>query len=435
MTWKDADKPRIIFSIVAVVLLLGLGLGGAYLLITLGVEPQRKAIEFQAPLVDTIKVVPEDIVEWLTAYGTVLPIRKANLAAEVSAQVLKRGEGIRAGAAVQKGQVLIRLDDREFQHALERADALAAAEQASLAEVEADGKSLEKLLTTTRQELRLAENERRRVTALYEQGVAAKKEYDFATLAYRQAQRIVQGFERAHAGLAPRRARLNASYRGLLAEAAQARLRIERCVLRAPFSGRLSAVLVDIGDHVIPGAVAVTLIDSTSVELALSLPSSTYDRVRVGAACWIDSESMPDQPWRGEVARIAPVADTLTRTFNVYVVVDNTHQEVQLVPGMFVRARVEGGVFSDRMVVPRSACRRSTVLVASEGRVRVVPVHIERLIGDRALVVGDLVAGVLVITSHLDRLADGARIRVGSAVSSANGKRDWSAEPLRGASP
>ena len=61
---------------------------------------------------------------------------------------------------------------------------------------------------------------------------------------------------------------------------------------------------------------------------------------------------------------------------------------------------------------PRSAIRRGHVLVIEGEQARKRAVTVETLIGDRALVTGDIRSGDRVILSHLDSLEQGSRVRV-----------------------
>ncbi|MFQ5495434.1 MAG: efflux RND transporter periplasmic adaptor subunit, partial [Phycisphaerae bacterium] len=257
------------------VLAVGAGVGGT--LLALRVEPARRDNPALPPLVDTLTVATEDVVEHFIGYGTVRSARTAKVAAEVAANVTARGEGVREGSVVHEGQALVHLDDQAYRHALERARAQAAAEAAALEELEAEVGSLQDLIETAQRELRVAANERDRVTALFEGDLAAKKELDEARLAYDRANRVLQGFLRQTALLAPRRKRLEASKRALEAEAALAELNTERCRIVAPFDGRIERLDVDEGDRVSPGWVVAVLIDPDRVEIPLRLPALVYD--------------------------------------------------------------------------------------------------------------------------------------------------------------
>ncbi len=412
MTEPAQISHRFLRSVVLIAVLLAGGVGLASLLYAMRQEPPRSNKTTPPPYVRTVVVQAEDVVERYVGYGTARPDRVANLAAEVAATVVELVDDIEEGSKVAEGQLLIRLDDREFRHALERVEALVETDQASLDELEAEEKSLKKLHKAAEQELRVAQDEKKRLTGLFELGHSTKREYDFASAAYQRARRVVQAYEMDLSKVAPRRARLGATKRSREAEAKLVRLNLERCAIKPPFGGVIETLMVDVGDRVGQGTVLLTLIDPTHVEIPIRVPAGAYDRLHVGAPCHVECESMPGVSWNGQVARIAPSVDPQTRTFAVYVDVDNTGQELPLIPGTFVRAEVRGPIHHRRLLVPRGAVRIGRVLVVVEGVARERPVSIERLITDRALVEGSLRAGERVILSHLDRLSDGSPVRI-----------------------
>lgn len=408
----NSGRSLILRSIVLIALVLGLGAGTAGVLVAYRVEPPRREQAVLPPVVESIVVEPRDLIEQFVGYGTVRAMRRADLAAEVAASVVNRTDGIREGSAVSAGQVVLYLDDREYRHVLEQARARADAEEAALQELDADAQNLNRLIKTAENELRVAQAEKTRVTDLFERGLAAKKEYDFADLAFQQARRVLEGYRREFARIAPRRARSEASKRGYEAEAALARLNIERCRIKAPFDGRIASLQVDVGHRVAPGSVVLTLVDASRVEIPVQLRASVYDLVQVGATCTVDSEVRSDAVWDGQVARIAPVADEQTRTFAAYIVVDNASLEHQLVPGTFVRVEVAGPRHAGALLVPRGACRHERVYVVENDLARARSVTTGRVMRDRVLITAGLTPGDRVILSHLDKLTDGSPVRV-----------------------
>ena len=421
MTATVPGNPKLFRSLLLIVVVLGSGIGIAALLYALRQPPPRRELSNPPPLVDSLLLQPEQVTERYAGYGTAQPDRVVKLAAEVASIVVERVNNIEAGSVATEGQVLIRLDDREYQYALERADALTAADEAALQELLAEAQTLKRLIATAEKELRVADGERNRIAGLFEKGQAAKKEFDFADMAYQQARRVLQGYQMQLAKNGPRQAQRAASQRSHQAEARLARLNIERCEIVAPFGGTIETLSVDKGDHVAPGSVVLTLIDPSHVEIPIRLPAAIYDRVSLQAPCRVVCESMPGIVWDGEVARIAASADEETRTFPIYVDVDNAWQNQPLIPGTFVRAEVEGPVHHDRILVPRVAVREGRVFIAEEGVVRQRSVTIERLIGERALVDGELRGGDRVILSHLDKLASGAPVRVRRGTTASSG--------------
>lgn len=411
MTVNAPGNSRLFRSIILIVIVLSGGVGIAGLLYAMREEPPRRAAASPPPLVESLVVSAEQVTEWFAGYGTARPDRAVNLAAEVASTVIELVNNIEAGSVVIDGQLLIRLDDREYRYALERARALTVADQASADELVAEAQTLEKLIATAEQELRVTRDERDRLSGLFERGLAAKKEFDFANLAYQQARRVLQGYQMQLAKNAPRQARFAASKMSHEADARLAELKIERCEITAPFGGTIETLSIDMGDRVAPGSVVLTLIDPSHIEIPIRLPASVYDRVGLQASCRMERESTPGIVWLGRVARIAASVDEQTRTFPVYVDVDNAKQSRPLIPGTFVRAEVQGPIHQDGILVPRAAIREGRVLVAEGGVARRRSVTIERLIGDRALVEGEVRIGDRLILSHLDKLASGTPVR------------------------
>lgn len=337
--------------------------------------------------------------------------RTADLRAEVAGVVVEVVGDIEAGSVVRAQDSLIRLDDRQYEYEQSRALAEAAAAHARVEQLETSARNLERLRSIAQRELRIAEDEVSRLRGLIESDQAVKKELDVAKLAYERARRLLQGFENELALIAPTRAQVEASRRASEATAELARLNMERCVIKAPFDGAVEAVPVELGERVSIGTALVTLVDASHVEIAIRLPVSVRTRVFAGASCRVDIESAGDFSWTGTVDRIDPVADSDTRTFAVYVDVDNSDFECPLMPGSFVRGEIAGRAIADALIVPRGAIHGDSVFVLEGDVARQRSVMVERPLGERAVVRGDLRGGDLLILSNLDQLSDGAAVR------------------------
>lgn len=404
-------KRRVARTIFSIFVVLAVGVSVAAIFYTLRVKPPRKEVGELPPLVESIIVQPENVTERFVGYATANPERSAKIAAELSATVVERVGGIRAGSVVAADQPLIQLDDREYRLAHQRAVALATAERASLDDISIESNKLAQLIKSSEAELRVTEAERNRLTRLFEQNQAAKKEYDFAHLAFQTTRRTLLGYQRELAKLTPRRARVTASVESYQASAAIAMLNVNRCTIKAPFAGTIESVFVDAGERVSPGTVVVSVVDTERIEIPLQLPSASYADIRVGSPCELSSESLSGTSWHGTIARIAPVIDEQTRTFAAYVLVNNRTQPRPLVPGTFVTAVVEGATLRDCLLVPRSAIRNGRVFVLRDGHAAIRHIDTERTIADRAIVTGALRAGDRVILSHLDMMIDGLSVR------------------------
>ncbi|MFQ5462184.1 MAG: efflux RND transporter periplasmic adaptor subunit [Phycisphaerae bacterium] len=405
---------KVLLSTVLIVLMIG-GAGlVANVLYGMREDVPRRDTPPSTPTVATRVLGRETVAEQFTGYGTAYAMRETRVSAEVAGRILAIADGLRAGARVAAGQVLIRIDDREYRQILARAEALAAATQARVDELKNESEKLGALIETARRETEVARAEWQRVADLRQRNLAAKKEYDFADLALQQAVRVLQGYELQASKIGPQSQGLLATKRAQMADVARAKLDIERCEVKAPYAGVILRRPIEHGDWVSPGQLLLVLMDPSHVEISLQLPASAYSRVAEGSPCRLFSDSVPDVTWAGVVARVGPKVDEQTRTFPVYINVDNTKQAQPCVPGTFLHAEVQGPTHRDAILVPRGAMRNGAVYLAVEGKAAKHAVSVVRRIGDRIMVAEDDLAGQALILSHLSLLTDGAAVRLSS---------------------
>ena len=203
--------------------------------------------------------------------------------------------------------------------------------------------------------------------------------------------------------------------------------------------------LVELGQYVRAGEPLVRLTDDSEVEIPLPLTLTDYAKI----ARLVSAKKYPrvelsghgtdkKHQWVGYVVRVAPEADELTRTIKVYVHVENLEQDVPLLPGTFVHARITGPLLENVIVVPRDAIRNGKVFIATkleevpapsnsksstggtassilEGIVEVRGVEIEQFLETLAIIKLGLKPGEKIIMTNLDTLQGGTRIRIQSS--------------------
>jgi RND family efflux transporter MFP subunit len=404
-------RRQIVISIVLVLALLAGGAGAVALLIRTAPAPPTNSTERPALLVRGLQLQPQTVIEPILGYGTARAHRQAWVAAQVSGELVELSPKLHVGELVEQGQLLLRIDQREYQHQLDRARGLLDADQAQLDRLTVEERNVDRVIQIATTEFDIAQREHERVLALFEAQQAPRRELDLARQAFERARRTLWILENQKALFPQQRAVLAANSRLHQADLALAQLALERCQICAPFRGRLHAVEVDIGERVAVGTRLFALLDPDLIEVPIELPVSLHDRVTRGANCELRLESNRDVVWTGQVARIAPSAAQATRTFSLFVDVDNTRQQATLIPGLFLHARIDGPTWRDVLIVPRGVVQQEHVFVFSAGQARRRAVKIERYLFDQALVSG-LTAGEIVITSNLDALHDGAPVRI-----------------------
>ncbi|MBN2563178.1 MAG: efflux RND transporter periplasmic adaptor subunit [Phycisphaerae bacterium] len=403
---------RIALSVVLIVAMIG---GASWIAVWLSkTKPhaQRRNVASLSPLVEVQVLSRQDVQEVFTGYGNARADQAVVLSAEVSGRIVDVPKGVKDGSRVVEDQVLARIDDRQYRQQLARAEGQLADADAQLKELDVEKANADKLVAIAREEVEVTRNEYKRLTDLYEKQVASKKEWDFARLAYQQSRRALQGLENQVELIAPRRARLLAARDARRAEQDLADLDVQRCTIKAPFTGQIREIMVEVGDRVQIGGPVLGLIDPVHIEVPIELPASVYPRTQVGSACELTVDSLPGVRWEATVNRLSPLADARSRTFMAYVEVDNAVQETPLVPGYFLTAKVSGPLLRQVFAVPRGAIVDGQVFVANDNKAHTRGVRTDRLIGDRAVVSGDLSAGDMVILTNLDTLYEGAQVRL-----------------------
>lgn len=391
-----------------------LTLGGVLAAVLIRTRPTAARVSYpNRPLrVEAVRLTLTTVVEPLIGYGTVEADRRASLKAEVAAVVRQRVADVRAGSAVQAGQVLVRLDDRDFVERAEQLRQMIAADDALLAELDVQKNNSEQLLEIEVLNVRIAADEEARVRGLFERDLAPKRELDLARMTLQGTRRQHQTLANELALIEPRRLQVEAQRAGHQRELAIAETNIQRCEIRAPFAGTITVLAVEVGQLVPTGGLVAEVLATDRVEIPVALPASLRSRLSLGAQARLCNDSNPARRWEGTVERIAGQADEQTRTFHAYIMVENTDPADPLMPGIFVRAEVAGPTLRDVLLVPRPAIRDQQVFIAVDGHAEKRQVVIDRYLPAHAVVADGVSAGDWVILTNLDRLHPGMAVQV-----------------------
>jgi len=129
-------------------------------------------------------------------------------------------------------------------------------------------------------------------------------------------------------------------------------VRLERTVVRAPFSGVVGARLVSLGDYVTPSTHLTTLQTVDPQRAAFQVPERYAERLAVGQIVSFRVASV-DREFTGTVDFVDPVVQVPARTILIKARVPNRNRILK--PGMFVEARLSTEVRPNAIVVPEDA--------------------------------------------------------------------------------
>jgi RND family efflux transporter MFP subunit len=336
--------------------------------------------------------------------GTLAAQEELVLGMQVGGRLLELNVDV--GDRVEQGQVIARLDRRDFELENERAAAALAAAHARLGQFDAASDlgavDIEALAPVREAEALLTEarlNRERMVTMVQEQlRASADLEAADASLAVANS-RIQSARDQVRTWIADARQRR--------VELAQAQKRLADSQLVAPWPGRVSARHVTAGQVLSSGERIVTLLHTDPMRLRLPLPERLVADVKLGQLVNFTVDG-GNEARRGRIVRLGAGLDRSNRTLLVEAEVEN--KDGVLLPGGFCRASIVVSEAQQVVVVPRTAVvsfagidRVFTVVEKAGGPAKAngLVIQVGRELGDQ--VAGDLVE----VTSGL---AAGVRI-------------------------
>jgi RND family efflux transporter MFP subunit len=325
--------------------------------------------------VRTANVERRDLQEVLVLTGTLRPHGQVQVVAEVGARVLRilHDEGSR----VQDGETLAVLDETDYRLSQDRAKAALAVADANQAHALAERDRADNLLKT---------------------GGITDKDRLSAEVNLKVAE---------------------ASATQARAESAITAQQLARTQVKAPFGGRIAKRFVDVGAMLASGAPLFTLVDDSRLEFRAPVPSADWSKLQIGAEADVTVDAAPGLHSAGKVARLAPLVDERTRSFEVAVEVPGRKE---LVGGLFARATVNVGSVKDALVVPPGALLRDSadpskadafVVVAGQAQRRTVKLGTE--VADAIQVTEGLAAGDVVVLSPPAALSTGSPVEAQAA--------------------
>jgi multidrug efflux system membrane fusion protein len=388
-------------------------------------KPPLEAKTKELPIrVEVLNVKRETVPVTITGYGETRALNTVVIAPEVTGKIVEVHPRLETGEIIPAGEILFRIDPRNY--AANAANARATVKQLenTVLRMQKQYEIDRKRLKTLERNRDLAASEFQRLKDLLEKdtigtrsGVdnaekAANSATDQLDLMNQALELYPIQIQEAKSGLAAGRASLDL-----------ARANLERCEVRAPFTGRISAVALETGQFVSPGFGAVTLANDTMLEILVPLDSrdarkwlqfggptntdSAWFQNLTQTPCKIKWTEFPDtQTWEGFLHRVVTF-DQKTRTVTVAVKIPaamavSGSGSFPLVEGMFCSVEIPGRAMKNVFRLPRWAVSFSNrVYTVKDNRLKTVSVTVVRSQGEQTFVSQGLQEGDRVITTRL----------------------------------
>lgn len=282
------------------------------------------------------KVERGDITAVVTGTGTIQAKTTIKVSADVSAKITELS--VKEGDIVEKGDLLLRLDQTRYLALVKQAEASLASAKAS--ERQAAAAKLESDLNLKRSK------------QLFEQGLISEERY---VQIETNAQVNEARYEASRYFINQQRAFLE-----------QVRDDLSKTVITSPINGTLTEVNAEIGEIVMigtmnnPGTVILTVADLNTIEVEVEIDETDIARVRVGQETEIEVDAFPDTTFRGEVVEVGNAAQisgisSSDRVTNFLVTVLLLDDVPEIKPGMTATADITVDYRDDVLYLPIQA--------------------------------------------------------------------------------
>jgi membrane fusion protein, multidrug efflux system len=318
-----------------------------------------------------------DFPVYLSGLGSVQASNTVSLKSRVDGQIVQIA--FKEGQSVKQGELLLVIDPRPYQVALEQAEAALARDQAQLKNAQLDYE---------------------RYQGLFKEGVISQQQYD--------AQRALVG-------------QLDGTIKADQAAIDNAKLQLVYTRVTAPVSGRIGLRLVDIGNmiHASDTNPLLVITQLQPIAVVFTLPEDALPNVTKhmrSGVLEVDAYSRDDTTKlaAGKLLTIDNQIDQTTGTGKLKAMFDNSDNA--LFPNQFVNARLLLETEKGVTVVPAAAVQRGpqgssfAYVVKSDKTVEVRNVKVALTQGNLAVVSSGIAPGEQVVTDGQDKLQGGSRV-------------------------
>jgi membrane fusion protein (multidrug efflux system) len=274
--------------------------------------------------VSVTDVMKRSIVQYINTTGTATAASQATLYTEMAGiyRLVKNprtGSEFKLGDIVEKGQVIVRLENPETQNTI--------------------------AINTKKLNLDISGLENQKQKSLYEKGGVTLRELKNSEVQLAQA---TTDYENA-------------------------KIQLAKMDVIAPFRGAIVDLpQITSGTHVNANTAVFTLMDYSKLLMEINLPEKNITTIHVGQEVSITNYTLPKDTLKAKINELSPVVSTETRTFKGKLLIDNP--ELKLRPGMFVKADIEVARRDSVIVISKdiivSGNRGKTVYIVEKGAAR-----------------------------------------------------------------
>ena len=323
--------------------------------------------------VRVMKIKTQNLPLGVESVGRLVPNREVTISTEVSGVIESYNADI--GDKVESGQMLVRIDQTDYRLALKEAEASLEVGQARLD--------------------------------------ALKKSFDRSTNLLKRNVISLNAFEKIEADFKSSRA--SVAHGKVLVDIARERL--DKTLIRAPFSGLIASRMVEKGQTAGIGQPVMTLIDLDPIRVKVYIPEKDYVHLDWKDPVSVIVEASQHSIYKGRIDRIGIKADERTNTFDVEILVKNT--DLFLKAGMTATVQLTTGVIKNAIMIPQSVIlyrknRKEVFVIGPHKKAHAREIELGRSEGAFIHITKGLASGDILVVTGGQYLKQGDTVMISS---------------------
>ena len=392
---------------------------------------QRQEVVIE-PTVQSERMVPiqvtrvqhGEIKSFLTVSGVVEPKEMVRVFAKIVGQV--KEVLVQEGEQVEKGEVLMRLDDEQIRLQVAQSKANLDSAQASLERIKAGARpqevsQAEAGLRQAKIGLDSAEENYQKMQKLFSEGAISEQQHDQAKNQYEIAKAQYQSTSESYKLITE-----GASSQDIKAVEAQVRQaqsalelaqsQLSSTIIKAPISGNVTAISVKTGELASSAMPLLSIIDVSELSVKTGISEKDIGAVHLGQDAEIFIDAFPQKKFSGEIVSKGVLVDPVTKTMEIKIGIKETGTDIP--PGVFARANIIIEDNTDALIIPSTALTRKAdglyvfVLEDDEKTVKRRAITTGITQGNQVEVVAGIIGNEIIVILGNISLEEGDLVRV-----------------------
>ncbi|CAN5216760.1 multidrug efflux RND transporter periplasmic adaptor subunit CmeA [soil metagenome] len=345
---------KLIISLIAVVLIFGIGFGGMKFFAAQKELPPTKPVIPQTKYVKTIEVKNQDIPVIVTAFGRVGTAQPLDLTTEVAGIIEYGAIPLKAGQSFRKGDILFKIE-----------------QNTSILNLKSQKSSFFNLIAGILPDMKIDYSESFDQWQAYFQNL----EIDETLPELPEIKTLKEKTFLASKNIFT-------TYYTIKSEEE----RMKKYTIRAPYNGSITEVLMEVGSFANNNSRVARIIRTDQLEIDLPVDLNQIKWVKEGARVNLSNES--GATWNGTVKRIGSSVNPNTQSISVFIGIENS-RENPAYDGLYLKSDIIGLPANDVVEIPRSALfDTNKVFLVKEDQLKSQPVSIEKWNEETVLVSG-----------------------------------------------